>query len=234
MTTVLATAAFALPFIVLGDVAGLEIMRPMAIFVLGGLVSAGLLILFVFPSIYLLSGPSPASETETSVERTTGLRADGGMRSDRDDTTSLVPDRRSRSPRWRSGACNGGTTTSAPKVEAITIAEDEATGREDPDPVREGRRAAGRRDRAGRPGPARQMPIPYAAVVYDADGKTWTYVNAEPLVVRARRDHGRRDRRRRRSPVRRARRPGTLVVTHGCGRAVRRRDRRRRRSLIPA
>ena len=60
-----ATAVFALPFIVLGDVAGLEIMRPMAIFVLGGLISAALLILFVVPSIYLLSGPSPESETET-------------------------------------------------------------------------------------------------------------------------------------------------------------------------
>jgi Cu/Ag efflux pump CusA len=65
VTTVLGTAVFALPFIVLGDVAGLEIMRPMAIFVVGGLISAALLILFVVPSIYLLSGPSPESETET-------------------------------------------------------------------------------------------------------------------------------------------------------------------------
>jgi Cu/Ag efflux pump CusA len=65
VTTLLATAVFAVPFLVLGDVAGLEIMRPMAIFVLGGLVTAGLLILFVIPSIYLLSGPSPESETET-------------------------------------------------------------------------------------------------------------------------------------------------------------------------
>ncbi|HSL76852.1 MAG TPA: efflux RND transporter permease subunit, partial [Candidatus Limnocylindrales bacterium] len=63
-TTLLATAAFALPFVALGDVAGLEIMRPMAVFVLGGLVSTSLLILFVLPSIYLLSGPSPESETE--------------------------------------------------------------------------------------------------------------------------------------------------------------------------
>ena len=65
VTTVLATAVFALPFIVLGDVAGLELMRPMAIFVLGGLISAAVLILFVVPSIYLLSGPSPESETES-------------------------------------------------------------------------------------------------------------------------------------------------------------------------
>jgi Cu/Ag efflux pump CusA len=64
ITTLLGTAVFALPFLILGDVAGLEIMRPMAIFVLGGLVSSTLLILFVVPSIYQLSGPSPESETE--------------------------------------------------------------------------------------------------------------------------------------------------------------------------
>jgi Cu/Ag efflux pump CusA len=64
VTTVLATAVFALPFIALGDVAGLEIIRPMAVFVLGGLVSSTLLLLFIVPSIYLMSGPSPESETE--------------------------------------------------------------------------------------------------------------------------------------------------------------------------
>jgi Cu/Ag efflux pump CusA len=73
VTTLLATAVFALPFVVLGNVAGLEIMRPMAIFVLGGLVSAALLILFVVPSIYLLSGPSPESETETLMHEPPAL-----------------------------------------------------------------------------------------------------------------------------------------------------------------
>jgi Cu/Ag efflux pump CusA len=71
--TVLATAVFALPFIVLGDVAGLEILRPMAIFVLGGLVSASLLLLFIVPSIYLLSGPSPESETESLLSEPPAL-----------------------------------------------------------------------------------------------------------------------------------------------------------------
>jgi Cu/Ag efflux pump CusA len=65
VTTVLATAVFALPFLALGDVAGLEIMRPMSVFVLGGLISSALLLLFVVPSIYLLSGPSPESETDS-------------------------------------------------------------------------------------------------------------------------------------------------------------------------
>jgi Cu/Ag efflux pump CusA len=65
LTTMLGTAAFSLPFIALGDVAGLEIMRPVAIFVLGGLISSLVLLLFILPSIYMLSGPSPESETET-------------------------------------------------------------------------------------------------------------------------------------------------------------------------
>jgi multidrug efflux pump subunit AcrB len=65
LTTMLATAAFSLPFIALGDVAGLEIMRPVAIFVLGGLISSLVLLLFLLPSIYMLSGPSPESETDT-------------------------------------------------------------------------------------------------------------------------------------------------------------------------
>jgi Cu/Ag efflux pump CusA len=73
VTTILATAVFALPFIVLGDVAGLEILRPMAIFVLGGLVSATLLILFVVPSIYMLSGPTPESETESLLSEPPAL-----------------------------------------------------------------------------------------------------------------------------------------------------------------
>jgi Cu/Ag efflux pump CusA len=65
LITALGTAAFALPFVALGDVAGLEVMRPMAIFVLGGLVTSTLLLLFLLPIIYLRSGPSPASETES-------------------------------------------------------------------------------------------------------------------------------------------------------------------------
>jgi Cu/Ag efflux pump CusA len=65
LTTMLGTAAFSLPFIALGDVAGLEIMRPVAIFALGGLISSLVLLLFILPSIYMLSGPSPESETKS-------------------------------------------------------------------------------------------------------------------------------------------------------------------------
>ncbi len=73
MVTALGTAAFALPFIVLGDVAGLEIIRPMAVVVLGGLITSTILLLFVLPSIYLRSGPSPASETENLMSESPAL-----------------------------------------------------------------------------------------------------------------------------------------------------------------
>jgi CzcA family heavy metal efflux pump len=65
LMTAFGTALAVLPFIVLGDVAGLEIARPMAIFVVGGLVTSTLLTLFVLPTLYLRSGPRPVADTET-------------------------------------------------------------------------------------------------------------------------------------------------------------------------
>ncbi|HET7168012.1 MAG TPA: efflux RND transporter permease subunit [Candidatus Limnocylindrales bacterium] len=64
LITALGTALGVLPFLVLGDVAGLEIIRPMAIFVLGGLITSTLLTLLVFPAMYLRSGPSVATDTD--------------------------------------------------------------------------------------------------------------------------------------------------------------------------
>ena len=80
------------------------------------------------------------------------------------------------------GACNSGTS-SAPKVEAITIAEDEASGLKT---LTLSEKAAQRLGVETVPveGSGTQMRIPYAAIVYDAAGKTWTYVNDEPLVYK--------------------------------------------------
>lgn len=66
--TVMTAAAAALvlsPFAVAGPIAGQEILHPLAIVVLGGLVSATLVNLFVVPVLYLRFGA--ASERETSV-----------------------------------------------------------------------------------------------------------------------------------------------------------------------
>jgi hypothetical protein len=81
------------------------------------------------------------------------------------------------------GACNSGGTTSEPKIEAITIAEDDATGLKT---LTLSEKAAERLGVETVPvaGSGAAISIPYAAVVYDAAGKTWTYVNESPLTYK--------------------------------------------------
>jgi Cu/Ag efflux pump CusA len=68
LTTASATAVAVLPFVIMGDVAGLEIVHPMAIVILGGLVTSTLLSLFVLPALYLRFGagaqPDPEPRTD--------------------------------------------------------------------------------------------------------------------------------------------------------------------------
>jgi CzcA family heavy metal efflux pump len=56
LTTASAVALIALPFVVLGTRPGLEVVHPMAVVVLGGLVTALFLSLFVLPALYLQIG----------------------------------------------------------------------------------------------------------------------------------------------------------------------------------
>jgi CzcA family heavy metal efflux pump len=67
LTVAVATAAAVLPFVILGNVAGLEIVNPMAIAMVGGLITSTLLALFVLPVLYLSFGagaePEPVAET---------------------------------------------------------------------------------------------------------------------------------------------------------------------------
>jgi Cu/Ag efflux pump CusA len=57
-------ALVAAPLVVLGGGAGLEILRPMAAVVLGGLVTSTILALFVVPVVVFGTGPSPEPESE--------------------------------------------------------------------------------------------------------------------------------------------------------------------------
>jgi Cu/Ag efflux pump CusA len=61
-----ATAAAVLPFVFLGNRPGFEIVRPMAVVVLGGLVTTSLLSLFVLPALYL--GFAPAARAGAAPE----------------------------------------------------------------------------------------------------------------------------------------------------------------------
>jgi len=64
LMTALATGLAFTPALLLGDVPGLEIMRPMAIVIAGGLVTSALLSLFILPALYLSLGVRPAQELE--------------------------------------------------------------------------------------------------------------------------------------------------------------------------
>lgn len=63
LMTTLATALALVPLVVMGDVPGHEIEYPMAIVILGGLVTSTLLNLFVVPSLYLRFGRRRPSST---------------------------------------------------------------------------------------------------------------------------------------------------------------------------
>ena len=62
LMTALATGLAFLPILLLGERPGLELLRPMAIVVIGGLITSTLLNLFIIPTIYLGMRASPESE----------------------------------------------------------------------------------------------------------------------------------------------------------------------------
>jgi CzcA family heavy metal efflux pump len=64
MATALAVALVLIPSLILGDIPGLETLRPMAIVVLGGLVTTTLLNLFVIPALYLRYAASRERDLE--------------------------------------------------------------------------------------------------------------------------------------------------------------------------
>jgi CzcA family heavy metal efflux pump len=67
LMTALATGLALVPLVVAGSIPGHEIEHPMAIVILGGLVTATLLNLFVLPSLYLRFGKARRSRAKTST-----------------------------------------------------------------------------------------------------------------------------------------------------------------------
>jgi Cu/Ag efflux pump CusA len=74
LMSAIATALVMLPMALLGSIAGLEIVRPMAVVILGGLVTSTLLSLFGVPAMYILFGarrePDLGLEAVTVVSAT--------------------------------------------------------------------------------------------------------------------------------------------------------------------
>ena len=67
LMTTLATGLALLPFVLFGNIPGLEIVRPIGIVVLGGLVTTTLLNLFVIPALYLRFGAVREAELELEL-----------------------------------------------------------------------------------------------------------------------------------------------------------------------
>jgi Cu/Ag efflux pump CusA len=67
LASAFATLLAFVPFAILGSAAGLEIARPLALFVAGGLFSSTLVSLFIVPTAYLHAGPSPAADVERAA-----------------------------------------------------------------------------------------------------------------------------------------------------------------------
>jgi Cu/Ag efflux pump CusA len=65
-TTAVAAALAMVPLAIMGGRPGHELVHPLAIVVLGGLVTSTLFSLFVLPALYLRFGPSPALEPEVT------------------------------------------------------------------------------------------------------------------------------------------------------------------------
>ena len=62
--TAITTALVFVPSALLGSIAGLEILRPMAVVILGGLVTTTLFSLVGVPAIYVLFGAAREAELE--------------------------------------------------------------------------------------------------------------------------------------------------------------------------
>jgi Putative silver efflux pump len=74
VATGLAVALAVLPIVVAGPIAGLELLHPMAVAVLGGLVTTTVLTLFILPGLFLAR--PPALDEEPDIDRVPAQRSD--------------------------------------------------------------------------------------------------------------------------------------------------------------
>ena len=82
LTTAVALAVAAVPFVVMGTRSGLEIVSPMAVVMLGGIITSTFLALFVLPALYLrfaAGGTRIGPSEEDLMRRWSGLVPEGAV-----------------------------------------------------------------------------------------------------------------------------------------------------------
>jgi preprotein translocase subunit SecF len=204
ITSALAVGGVCMPFVVLGSRPGLEILHPMAVVLLGGLISAVLVSLFLVPPLYLHFGPRrqpalqlPAGESaqpepaDVSTPTRPAIAATGsGLGSPRVGGL-MSPDSR----RWPwigqslatalialSGtACTQTSDETGPKYAPATLGSADAAGVKTvtfTDDAAQRVRLQTSPVVAGRRGVA----VDYAALIYDKKGQSWVYTVPQPLT----------------------------------------------------
>ncbi len=80
LTNFVAVGAAMIPLILFGDIAGLEILRPMAVAVLGGMFSSAAVLVVIAPSLFLMlssgDSPSPDEPAPGGHEQNSGIDAE--------------------------------------------------------------------------------------------------------------------------------------------------------------
>src|SRR3954447_8602014 len=216
LVTVLVTAAAFVPAVVMGG-AGLELLQPFAVALLGGLVTSTVVVLVLVPSLFAAVGglrPAPVVGPDTPDGEPAGTDA-GEHRQPKhawpgkDTTDDRAPDDRATVDRapddkggaaMRTGRSYGIASLFVAAGLALAGCETVAAGAESDSanaPASVETAADGGPSRltltaealqrlrlqtapvTGQPG---DLSIPHAAVVYDADGASWAFVELEPRV----------------------------------------------------
>jgi len=200
MRTTVTTAVVLVPAVVLGGRAGLEMLRPFAVTVLGGLVTMTIVTLVVLPALDLATGPKGRPREQEQTPRIPGARTGGGdvparagvfskglgrMKMKRSIVAALaaIPLLAGCTGTAESAADDSPVKLTAVKGTDLSRVTLTAGAEQRLGVATDVVRAAAP---AGTTAGAAASTIPYAAVIYDSQGATWTYTSSGPhTYVRA-------------------------------------------------
>jgi hypothetical protein len=202
MRTTVTTAVVLVPAVVLGGRAGLEMLRPFAVTVLGGLVTMTIVTLVVLPALDLATGPHRRPRDQQQTPRIPGARTGGG---DVPARAGMFSKGLGRMKMKRSivaalavipllAGCAAATAESAADDSPVKLKAVKGTDRFQVSLTAGAEHRLGVATAEVRAAPAPAVAgattvtsaIPYAAVIYDSDGSAWTYTRSRPhTYVRA-------------------------------------------------
>jgi Cu/Ag efflux pump CusA len=191
LAAVLVTAAAFLPAAVMARRAGLEMLQPFAVTLLAGLISSTLVVLVLIPSLFAaVAGPRPSDSSGRGAPGTVpaARRPVGGEPKQTREAGGMARIGRSLGLASLLAASLSLTGCQAARGVDPTSDEQPATveTRDGSPPVltlsERAEQRLGIQTAPAVPDPAGGLLIPYAALVYDADGAAWAFVRTAPLT----------------------------------------------------